>query len=439
MNPTADPSREFALQVVKRLRAAGFQSLWAGGCVRDLLRGRRPKDYDVATDARPEQVQQLFGRNRTLAVGASFGVILVRAPRTDAGGASIQDVEVATFRTEGPYRDGRRPDSVEFSSPEEDAKRRDFTINGMFFDPLENRVLDYVGGERDLADQLVRAIGDPHARMKEDKLRLLRAIRFTATMNFQLDPATANAVRDLAGEIVVVSAERIAQELKRMLVDENRRQAIELVADLNLLPMIFPELEQLRLGRVDDPQGWFRTLRMLGLLQSPTFELAAATLLHAAGRDGPDPSARSEGDEVAAICRRLRLSNEETELIRWLAATQDDPETLPEWPVARQKRLLALPHFDQLLALSRAKLLAMERSLAPILWCESYLQSTPRTEIDPPPLLTGADLIALGLKPGPNFKTWLDAIRDRQLEGEISNREAALAYAAELRETTSAG
>ncbi len=204
--PPTDRNREFAGEVVSRLKQAGHQALWAGGCVRDYLLGRVPKDYDVATDARPEEVRQIFGHRRTLAVGASFGVIVVRGPR------GVADVEVATFRTEGPYLDGRRPESVTFATPEEDAKRRDFTINGMFFDPLAQQVLDYVGGERDLGAGIVRAIGDPHDRVREDKLRMLRAVRFAANLDFELDPITASAVREMADQLTVVSAERITQE-----------------------------------------------------------------------------------------------------------------------------------------------------------------------------------------------------------------------------------
>ena len=232
------PQREFAVEVVRQLRAAGHTALFAGGCVRDLLLGRPAKDYDVATTATPDQVRRLFGHKRTLPVGASFGVIIVLGPR-EAG-----HVEVATFRTEGPYQDGRRPSSVAFCTPEEDARRRDFTINGMFYDPMETRVLDFVGGEADLSSRVVRAIGDPHERVREDKLRMLRAVRFAATLDFALDPTTAEAIREMAGQLIIVSAERIAQELKKMLVDRHRRRAIELSESTELLPIILPELNR---------------------------------------------------------------------------------------------------------------------------------------------------------------------------------------------------
>ena len=252
---SADRQREFAVDVVRRLQEAGFRALWNGGCVRDFLMGRVPKDYDVATDARPDAVRSLFGHRRTLAVGASFGVIIVLGPK-QAG-----NVEVATFRTEGPYLDGRRPEHVDFASPEEDAQRRDFTINGMFYDPISEQVHDYVGGEKDLAAGVVRAIGRPADRMAEDKLRMLRAVRFAATLDFQLDAATADAVRAMAPEIHVVSAERIAQELKKMLVDPHRRRAIELAHETNLLLEILPELKPV--FDASDGVAWEAALRRL--------------------------------------------------------------------------------------------------------------------------------------------------------------------------------
>src|SRR5947208_9104318 len=233
--------REFAVDVVRRLRDAGFQGLWAGGCVRDDLLGLVPKDYDVATDARPEQVQALF--RRTVAVGASFGVVEVLGPRTPAGPLKVQ---VATFRADGSYSDGRHPDAVVFSSPEEDARRRDFTVNGMFFDPLTEQVIDYVGGRDDLRDGVLRAIGDPAQRFAEDKLRLLRAVRFATRFNLTLDPATAHAIRAMAGEITVVSAERIADELRKLLTDPRRAAGMRLMDEVALVTPILPEVEAMK-------------------------------------------------------------------------------------------------------------------------------------------------------------------------------------------------
>lgn len=402
-----DAHREFATEIVRRLREAGFVAYFAGGCVRDLLLGRAAKDYDVATSARPEQVRELFGRRRTLAVGESFGVIVVLGPKA-AG-----PVEVATFRTDLDYSDGRRPDRVEFCSPEEDAKRRDFTINGMFYDPVDSRVLDFVGGEHDLAAGVIRAIGDPHARMTEDKLRMLRAVRFTATLEFQLDPATAAAIQAMADQLHIVSAERIAQELRRMLVDKHRRRAVDLCDDVGLLTVIFPELEQ--------RGGWESTLAMLSLLAEPSFELAFATLLHAL-----------RPEAVHAIGRRLRLSNDEIDRVTWLVGHQQALADAPAMPLARLKRLLSHRGRDELLHLARVALLAADLDLHPVLFCEEFLARTTPEELNPPPLLTGNDLIQLGLRPGPRFKQLLDAVRDAQLNLEITTHDEAVALVRRL-------
>lgn len=398
--------REFAVEVIRKLRSKGFTALFAGGCVRDLLLGRDAKDYDVATTARPEQVRDLFGHRKTLPVGASFGVIIVLGPR------EVGPVEVATFRTEGPYHDGRRPASVSYSTPEQDAQRRDFTINGMFYDPVEARVMDFVGGEADLSARVVRAIGDPHARMSEDKLRMLRAVRFTATLDFTLDPATSAAIRQMADQLTVVSAERISQELKKMLVDSHRRRAIELCDEVGLRSIILPEL-------ADRTDGYEATLRSLSLLEDPSFELAMAVLLHTI----------ADERKVHEICRRLKLSNDETNRITWLVAHQDDLLRSPTLPLAPLKRILAHPYRDDLIALLRVKLLAAEADLRPAMFCVEYLSRTPESTINPPPLLTGDVLKSLGLQPGPAFRTILEAIRDAQLSDQISTLEEATALA----------
>ena len=409
---TSSPQRDFAVEIVRQLRAVGYEALLAGGCVRDLLHGREPKDYDVATTARPEQVRTLFGHGRTLAVGASFGVIVVLPPR----GSEAEQVEVATFRTEGPYLDGRRPENVAFCTPEEDAQRRDFTINGMFYDPVAARVLDYVGGEADLAARVIRAIGDPHERVREDKLRMLRAVRFAATLDFALDDATAAAVREMASEIVVVSHERIAQELRRMLVDTHRRRAIELCDSVGLLGIILPEVVELAIRSIS---GCEQTLKMLSLLESPSFELAFAVLSY---------SLRAR-PTVYDICRRLKLSNDETDRIVWLVAHQHDLADAPSQTWARLKRTLAHPYRDDLIALTRVKRLACGDDMQPVLFVDEYLARTPQSIIDPPPLITGDDLKSLGLRPGPEFKRLLDEIRDAQLNDEIATHEEALELA----------
>lgn len=414
---TASLQREFAVEVVRKLRDAGHTALFAGGCVRDLLLGRAAKDYDVATTALPDQVRDIFGHRRTLAVGASFGVIVVLGPRESG------QVEVATFRTEGPYHDGRRPASVAFATPEEDAQRRDFTINGMFYDPVDARVFDFVGGEADLVGRVIRAIGDPHERVREDKLRMLRAVRFAAILDFALDQRTADAIREMASELVVVSAERIAQELKKMLVDAHRRRAMELTRDVGLLNVILPELSVESSRTAAQKAADFETtLRMLSVLQQPSFELAMAALVH---NLPTHPIAQD-------VCRRLKLSNDETEKITWLVEHQAELLDAPMQRLSQLKRTLAHPYRDSLLALMRAKLLACDSDLRPVLFCEEYLARTPTAVIDPPVLITGEDLKRQGMSPGPAFKMILDSIRDAQLNLEISTFDEAIALAAEL-------
>ena len=397
--------REFAVDVVRKLRAAGHTALFAGGCVRDLLLGRPSKDFDVATTAKPEAVRAIFGHRRTLAIGASFGVIVVVAPH------DVGHVEVATFRSDGDYVDGRRPEKIEFCSPEEDARRRDFTINGMFFDPIDEQVFDYVGGQIDLAGRIVRAIGDPHDRMREDKLRMLRAVRFAATLDFALDTTTADAVRTMSSDLVVVSAERIAQELKRMLVDAHRRRAIELAQDVRLLRVILPELDGLQ--RLPE---WEETLKRLELLQRPSFELALTALL----------MSLPAKPIVNSICRRLKLSNDEIERTVWLCEHQHDLDEAPGLSLAALKRCLAHPFCEGLLQLMESDCLARSISLEPVEFCRAFLEKTAAEEIDPPPLVTGDDLIAMGFRPGPRFKSVLESIRDSQLNLEIRDREQAL-------------
>jgi poly(A) polymerase len=428
----ADRQREFAVDVVRRLQSAGFRALWNGGCVRDLLMGRVPKDYDVATDARPEAVRNLFGQRRTLAVGASFGVIIV------LGSKEAGNIEVATFRTEGPYLDGRRPEHVDFAGPEDDARRRDFTINGMFYDPLSEQVHDYVGGEKDLAAGVVRAIGRPSDRMAEDKLRMLRAVRFAATLEFQLDGPTADAVRAMAPEIHVVSAERIAQELKRMLVDPHRRRAMELAHDTQLLLEILPELRPIL--DAADPGGegaakspWEISLRRLRLLEEPRFELAAAALLASVAEIGGSPSAgRKESRVARGVCKRLRLSNQETDSIEWLLTHLSDVFASATKSLAQLKRMLSHPDARDLLALARADRLAAESDLSGVMHCEELLQRTPPEKLDPPPFVTGDDLIARGLPPGKRIREILDTIREAQLNEELTTQADALRLADQL-------
>lgn len=412
--PIPDPAiqRQFALEVVQKLRAAGFQALWAGGCVRDHLLGRTPKDYDVATNALPPQIRSLFGTRRTLALGAAFGVITVLGPRR-AG-----QIEVATFRRDEDYSDGRHPDRVTFSDAQEDALRRDFTMNGLFFDPIANRVIDYVEGQADLAAKRLRAIGDPRERFREDKLRMLRAVRFAATFECQIEPATLAAVRDMASQIHIVSAERIAAEMRRMLTDVHRARAVRLLLETGLaaavLPEIVPEGEAQR-SQLD------LILDALARLAGPGFPLALATLIHR----------RTDSAGVQGIGRRWRLANKEVDRVAWLVEHQASLCGAPSKRWSAIQRLLVSEGIDDLLAMNESVRLAAGTDTADIVWCRDRLKQPPEL-LDPPPLVTGDDLLRHGVRRGPAYRRLLDRIRDAQLDGEISSPAEALALADRL-------
>jgi poly(A) polymerase len=429
--------RDFATSVVRRLREAGYQALWAGGCVRDELLGLTPTDYDVATDARPEEVRRLF--RRTIPVGASFGVIEVLGPQTREGFLKVQ---VATFRADGTYSDGRHPDEVVFSSAREDALRRDFTINGMFFDPLDGRLLDFVGGREDLAARILRAIGDPAARFAEDKLRLLRAVRFATRFDLTLHPDTQAALKAMADQITVVSAERVAEELRRLLVCPQRARGMNLLYEVHLVSPLLPELLEMK----DLPQGppgaptgdlWDHVLRVLDLLgPEPSFPLALAALLHDVGKRrtvGRTPDRYTfyyhehVGCRMAAeIGRRLKLSNEERERVEWLVEKHQFLCAARNMQTSKLKRMLAHSGIRELLALHRADALASGRSTDHVEYCERLLREWSEADLNPPPVLTGHDLQRHGLEPGPSFKRLLDAVREAQLEGTVTSKREAL-------------
>jgi poly(A) polymerase len=413
--------REFAIDVVRRLQEAGHEALWAGGCVRDELLGLEPKDYDVATDARPERVQSLF--RRAVAVGASFGVIEVLGPRSSDRGGQHLSVEVATFRTDGTYSDGRRPDQVVFASAREDALRRDFTINGMFFNPLKGELIDLVGGRADLHAHILRAIGNAGQRFEEDKLRLLRAVRLATRFELTIEPATEQAIKAKAPEINVVSAERIAEELRQLLVHPRRSLGLQLLRRLGLAEPLLPELMPLK------ESAWEHMLTMLDYFgPNPSFPLALAGVLASAGGAGPQQAARL-ADEC---CLRLKLSNNERERTVWLVGRHhlvDDVRTLR---ICRLKQLLCEPCIHELLALHRADALAADRSVEPVEYCERKLGEWTQDDLNPPPLITGQELIDLGLKPGPKFKEILDTVRDVQLDDLIHTQQEAIAIATRL-------
>ncbi len=429
--------REFAIDVVRRLRGAGHEALWAGGCVRDELLGLAPKDYDVATGAVPDEVRRLF--RRTVAVGASFGVVEVLGPRTDSG---VLKVQVATFRSDGSYSDGRRPDAVVFSSAREDALRRDFTINGMFFDPLEGRLIDYVGGREDLTAKVLRAIGDAAVRFEEDKLRMLRAARMATRFDLVIEPDTADAIRRMAGQINVVSAERVADELRKMLVDSRRARGVNLLYDLGLAAEVLPELlpmKGLPQGPPAAPTGdlWDHVLAVLDRLgPSPSFPLALAGLLHDVGKPrtvGRTPDRYTfyyhehVGRRLASeICLRLKLSNEERERVEWLVEKHQFLCDVRQMRTSTLKPTLNHPGVRELLALHRADALASGRSVEHVEYCERLLEEWTEADLNPPPLITGHDLTRLGLEPGPLFKELLDAVREAQLDGTIATPKQAL-------------
>lgn len=417
--------------IVRRLAGAGHEALFAGGCVRDMVRGEEPHDYDVATDATPEQVQALF--ERTVPVGAQFGVVIVLDGE--------DRFEVAQFRADVGYTDGRRPDAVRPAAAREDALRRDFTINGLFFDPLKGEVLDFVGGQADIRAGVVRAIGDPDARFAEDSLRLLRAVRFAARYNYRIEEGTEAALRRRAGEVVRVSAERVGEELSRILTGPNRGAALRLLQATGLLRHVLPEVEAM-VGCEQPPEFhpegdvFTHTCLALDALDAPSPVLAFATLLHDVGK----PPTQYESDRIRfdlhdkagaqmarAVCERLRFPAEQAEAVaqivldhmRFMAVTQMRESTL--------RRFLRSPHFAEGLELHRADCLACHGSLENYAFCKAKLANLGEEEIRPPRLLTGHDLIGMGYVPGPLFSTILTRVEDAQLEGEIATAEEARA------------
>ena len=411
--------REFALQVVKRLQGAGYEAFWAGGCVRDELLGQVPKDYDVATSARPDDVRQLFGHRRTLAVGAAFGVIVVLGPR-EAG-----QTDVATFREDATYSDGRRPDHVTFSTAQLDASRRDFTINGLFFDPIEQKVIDYVGGQKDIQDRLVRAIGDPMARFAEDKLRMLRAVRFAATFDFEMDEATLSAVQAAADDILTISGERIGQEIRRMLAPPSRDTALEWLRRSKLLNVVLPEVAVLN---EESRVRWQSVLRVSAALHDPSLPLALAALLYQSA------TTDTATNVVRPIRDRLRLSNSETARFEWLLARRADVARARDLPWPQLQRLLIRDGTEELLALHEAITSADDPHLV---FCREKL-ALPAEQLNPLPLITGDDLVAHGVLPGQHFQKLLDGVRDAQLNGEITNRDEAIALVDRLMDNDNA-
>ena len=434
-------ARALAERVCRVLRDAGYQAYFVGGCVRDILLGREPTDYDVATDATPDRVQQLFPHS--LAVGAQFGVVVVT--ENSPAGDSLQ-VEVATFRSDIGYSDGRHPDRVVYAkTPQEDVKRRDFTINALLLDPETNEILDFVGGRDDLRAGIIRAIGNAEDRFREDKLRMVRAVRFAARFRYTIEEATFAAIVKLAPEIHQVSAERIRDELTKLLTEGEARRGFELLDETRLLPELLPEIARMK-GVEQPPQFhpegdvWIHTLLMIEKLEpncSPT--VAWGVLLHDVGKpptfkppSGPGDRIRfDEHAEVGTrmaeeICRRLRFSNEDTAQIAALVANHMRFKDVLQMKPATLKRFVRLDRFDEHMKLHRLDCSSSNGNLDNYDFMRRFLDETPPEAVRPPRLLTGDDLVRLGYRPGPTFKAILEALEEAQLNGTLHTRAEAL-------------
>lgn len=427
--------RAEAEEIVRRLVKAGHEAYFAGGCVRDMVMGRPPNDYDVATSAPPEEVMRLFPR--TVPVGAAFGVVVVLA---DAG-----SVEVATFRADAPSSDGRHPDSVTFCSAREDVLRRDFTINGMLYDVVNDRLLDWVGGQDDIRQRTVRTIGAAEERFEEDKLRMVRAIRFAARLDFAISDETYEAICLFAPKLNQVSLERLRDELVLIVTGPNAGRALRLMHDTGLLEPILPEIEAM-VGVEQPPQFhpegdvMEHTCMMLDSARAPSLELGMAVLLHDVGKPSTQTMAERirfdehdrAGEAMARdICRRLRFSNEQIDDIATLVGSHMRFMAVQRMKLSTLKRLLAMPHFDEHLELHRLDCIASHGKLDNYEFLRQKLEEFSHDEIAPPPLLTGHDLIAMGYPPGPTFREILSAVQEEQLEGHLANPEDAAVWVRE--------
>jgi len=424
-----------AVSIVQRLRGAGHVAYWAGGCVRDMVRGVTPHDYDIATSATPEQVQQLF--SKTIPVGAQFGVVLVVEEE--------HQFEVATFRSDDAYVDGRRPESVRHASPEQDAQRRDFTINGLFFDPVDGRIVDFVGGRADIERKLVRTIGEPSHRFSEDKLRLLRAVRFAANLGFDIEPRTFHSLKDMAAQIEAVSAERIRDELIKIFTRANAGCGLALLDESGLLAQILPEVSAMKgIEQPADfhPEGdvFTHTRLMLDLLPAnPSVVLAFAVLLHDVGKPptfqrAPDRIRFNEHDRIGAemaeqILRRLRFSNDEINRMVLCVREHMRMQHVKEMRPAKLKRILSRETFADELELHRIDCEASHRNLENYEFLKSKAAELPPEVLKPKPLVTGHDVLALGVPPGPLVGQILREIEELQLDEHFKSAEEALAYA----------
>ncbi len=426
-------ARERAVFVVQRLRQEGHEAYFAGGCVRDMLLGKTPKDYDIATGAKPDDIQRVF--SDTVPVGAEFGVILVLVD-----GRSF---EVASFRYDGPYLDGRRPSQVRYGSLQEDVLRRDFTINGMLYDPIEDRVIDLVEGRKDLGLRRMRAIGDPAQRFSEDRLRMLRAVRFAASLKFEIDDATFTAIQQMAATITMIAWERIGDEITRILTEGGARRGFELLDKSGLLRILLPEIDALK-GTWQSPdyhpEGdvFTHTLLLLNHLEAPSETLAYGCLLHDVAkplclrRDGERVTFYGHTEQGAAmaeaILKRLKRGRAVWERVSFLVRNHLRHVQAPEMRLSTLKRFLREEGIDELLELTRIDALSSNGDLSYYGFCKERLAGLEEEEIRPAPLVRGGDLIAMGLTPGPLFADILRRVEDQQLGGELNSREEALEW-----------
>jgi poly(A) polymerase len=426
-----------ARQVISKLRGAGHQAYLVGGCVRDLLLGVAPKDFDIATDARPDRIMDLFPRSGR--VGAHFGVVLVRDV--------FDQVEVATFRSDHDYLDGRHPEQVRFENDaREDVLRRDFTINGLMMDPDNGRVLDYVDGQADLRRGVIRAIGDPYARFREDHLRLIRAVRFAARFGFTIEGATMDAIRRDHALILKVATERVRDEISRILTEGGARRGFELLDESGMLADLLPEVAAMK-GVEQPPEYhpegdvWTHTLMLLEQLQKPTVTLALGALLHDVGKPPTFRVAErirfdghvDEGVRMGeVILNRLRYSRAEIDQVVSLIDNHMKFKDVPHMKESTLKRFLRMPEFGEHLELHRMDVMASNRRLESYELAKSKLEEFSQEALKPEPLITGADLIAAGYHPGPEFSKMLHAVEDAQLEGRIETAGEALALVREM-------
>jgi putative nucleotidyltransferase with HDIG domain len=424
--------QDIAKQIVETLRKNGHDAYFAGGCVRDRIRGVEPKDFDIATAARPEDIQKLFPK--TVPVGVQFGVILIIEDETP--------FEVATFRTEGDYQDGRHPNQVAFATVEEDARRRDFTVNGLYFDPITNQVIDHVSGQADIKKKVIRTIGEPHQRFLEDHLRMFRAVRFAVQLGYEIEAATLQSIKDHAALITKVSQERLRDELTKTLTSEDPERGMRLLDETGLLPFILPEA--LAMKGVEQPMEYhpegdvfIHTLLLLKQLKSPPIELAMGALLHDIAKPAtfvraPDRIRFHGHDKIGAemsrtILKRLAFSNAQTDLICSLVAEHLRFKDAFQMRVSTLKRFLSLDRFDLHLALHKIDCMASHGNLDAHEFCTKKYEEFKQAPPPPMKLVTGADLIALGLKPSPEFTKILRTVEDAILEGTVTTKEEGLA------------